>query len=126
MKPVKHRTETLDRARTFAPCQLSGRIADLSSRSSLLVTLAIYKALATECRRDISLLSPTLLSSLDITLAALPSDLEICVRAASVVSRATNCRAATSILNSSPSGPRTPTDTSSEWMTVHLDAMSQR
>jgi len=43
------------------------------------------KALATECRRDISLLSASLVASVDITLSALPSDLEVMARTASVV-----------------------------------------
>jgi hypothetical protein len=53
---------------------------------SLLISLAILKALATECRRDISLLSPSLVAAVDVTLASLPSDLEVSARAASVVS----------------------------------------
>jgi hypothetical protein len=53
--------------------------------SSLLITLAILRALAIECRRDISLLSPFLLSCLKITLGLVSSDLEIAARAASVV-----------------------------------------
>lgn len=55
--------------------------------SSLLISLAIFKALATECRRDISLLSSSLLSSVNATLTALRTDLEVAARAASVVRR---------------------------------------
>ncbi|KAG6378718.1 hypothetical protein JVT61DRAFT_12991 [Boletus reticuloceps] len=55
------------------------------ARASLLITLAIIRALAIECRRDISLLSPSLLVCLKITLELVSSDLEISARAASVV-----------------------------------------
>lgn len=54
-------------------------------RRSLLISLAIFQSLATECRRDIALLSPSLMASIDVTLSALPTDLEIVARAASVV-----------------------------------------
>ncbi|OJT13104.1 Protein EFR3 [Trametes pubescens] len=54
------------------------------ARASLLITLAIIKALATECRRDMALLSPSLLSSVNATLALLSADLEIAARAATV------------------------------------------
>ncbi|KAG8218633.1 hypothetical protein J3R82DRAFT_4297 [Butyriboletus roseoflavus] len=55
------------------------------ARASLLITLAILRALAIECRRDISLLSPSLLSCLKITMDLVSSDLEISARAASVL-----------------------------------------
>ncbi|KAF8557003.1 hypothetical protein OG21DRAFT_1407944 [Imleria badia] len=55
------------------------------SRAALLVTLAILRALAIECRGDISLLSPSLLSCLKISLDLVSSDLEISARAASVL-----------------------------------------
>ncbi|EJF61134.1 hypothetical protein BD309DRAFT_947572 [Dichomitus squalens] len=54
------------------------------ARASLLITLAIFKAIAAECRRDLALLSPSLLSSVNTTLSALPTDLEIAARAATV------------------------------------------
>ncbi|PIL37037.1 hypothetical protein GSI_00729 [Ganoderma sinense ZZ0214-1] len=54
------------------------------ARATLLITLAIFKAIAAECRRDLALLSPALLSSVNATLSALPTDLEIAARAASV------------------------------------------
>ncbi|KAI0638061.1 hypothetical protein C8Q77DRAFT_1089093 [Trametes polyzona] len=54
------------------------------ARASLLITLAIIKALATECRRDVALLSPSLLSSVNVTLSSLSADLEVAARAASV------------------------------------------
>ncbi|KAI5123425.1 hypothetical protein M0805_006130 [Coniferiporia weirii] len=54
------------------------------ARASLLITLNIFKALTTECRRDLSLLSASLMSALDCTLASLPSDLEAVAKAASV------------------------------------------
>ncbi|KAH9918217.1 uncharacterized protein BXZ73DRAFT_92274 [Epithele typhae] len=54
------------------------------SRSALLITLAIIKALASECRRDMAQISPALLMSVNATLTALPNDLEVAARAASV------------------------------------------
>ncbi|KAF8917910.1 hypothetical protein CPB85DRAFT_1474452 [Mucidula mucida] len=54
------------------------------TRASLLISLAIFRSLATECRRDIALLSPSLVASVDASLAAVPSDLEVVARAASV------------------------------------------
>ncbi|KAL4076113.1 hypothetical protein J3A83DRAFT_4089467 [Scleroderma citrinum] len=54
------------------------------ARASLRITLAILRTLAVECRRDISLLSPTLVSCLRITLDTMSSDLDVCARAASV------------------------------------------
>ncbi|KAH7931244.1 hypothetical protein BV22DRAFT_1027474 [Leucogyrophana mollusca] len=58
--------------------------ANTRARASLLITLAILRALAVECRRDISLLSPSLVACLRITLDTLSSDLEVCARTASV------------------------------------------
>ena len=60
--------------------------ADDDAISTLLITLAILKALATECRRDISLLSSSLLGSISVTLSTLSADLEVAARAGSVVS----------------------------------------
>ena len=57
-----------------------------SSYRSLLITLNIYKALVTECRRDITLLSSALMASLDCTLSSLPGDLEVAAKTATVVS----------------------------------------
>lgn len=54
-------------------------------RRSLLISLAILRALATECRRDIALLSSYLLTSVESTLASISSDLEVVARVASVV-----------------------------------------
>ncbi|KAG2154934.1 uncharacterized protein EDB93DRAFT_124660 [Suillus bovinus] len=54
------------------------------ARASLLITLSVLRALAVECRRDISLLSPALISCLKVTLDSLSSDLEVVARAASV------------------------------------------
>lgn len=53
---------------------------------TLLVSLNIFKALVTECRRNLSLLSAALISSLDAVLEALPDDLEVAAKAATVVS----------------------------------------
>jgi protein EFR3 len=50
------------------------------------MSLSIFRALATECRRDVSLLTPSLLASVNVTLTALSSDLEVTARTASVVS----------------------------------------
>ncbi|KAF8974453.1 hypothetical protein BDZ97DRAFT_1647220 [Flammula alnicola] len=54
------------------------------SRAALLISLSILRSLATECRRDIALLSPSLISSVDCTLTSIPADLEVVARAASV------------------------------------------
>ena len=56
-----------------------------SSHSTLLVSLAVLRALAIECRRDIHLLSVQLMSCIDATLSTVPADLEVAARAASVV-----------------------------------------
>lgn len=50
-----------------------------------MITLAIIKALAIECRRDLALLTGSLLSSVNTSLAAISSDLEVAARAGSVV-----------------------------------------
>ncbi|KAG1752645.1 uncharacterized protein EDB91DRAFT_1243408 [Suillus paluster] len=57
---------------------------NVRARASLLITLSVLRALAVECRRDISLLSPALVACLKVTLDTLSSDLEIVARAASV------------------------------------------
>ena len=57
----------------------------LNTSRTLLITLNIIKALTTECRRDLSLLSASLMSSLDATLGALPNDLEVAAKVATVV-----------------------------------------
>ncbi|KAF8681098.1 cellular morphogenesis-related protein [Rhizoctonia solani] len=53
-------------------------------RNSLLITLAILKQLATDCKRDLTLLSTALIASVKASLVALPDDLEVAARAASV------------------------------------------
>ncbi|OCH92881.1 hypothetical protein OBBRIDRAFT_772486 [Obba rivulosa] len=57
---------------------------NIRARASLLITLYIFKTLATECRRDIALLSASLIASVNVTLSALAGDLEVAARAASV------------------------------------------
>ncbi|KAF8195729.1 hypothetical protein K438DRAFT_2124897 [Mycena galopus ATCC 62051] len=57
---------------------------NLRTRASLLITLAIFRSLATECRRDIALISPSLIASIAATVTAVPKDLEVVARAASV------------------------------------------
>ncbi|KAJ7276546.1 hypothetical protein B0H12DRAFT_1207702 [Mycena haematopus] len=57
---------------------------NLRTRASLLITLAIFRSLATECRRDVALISPSLIASIGATMAAVPKDLEVVARAASV------------------------------------------
>ncbi|KAJ7180256.1 hypothetical protein C8R43DRAFT_972407 [Mycena crocata] len=57
---------------------------NIRTRASLLITLAILRSLATECRRDIALISPALVASVGATVAAVPGDLEVVARAASV------------------------------------------
>ncbi|KAG6854863.1 hypothetical protein C0991_012053 [Blastosporella zonata] len=60
------------------------RAGNIRARASLLISLAILRALATECRRDIALISPSLVACVDATMEALPTDLEVVARAASV------------------------------------------
>ncbi|ESK94402.1 cellular morphogenesis-related protein [Moniliophthora roreri MCA 2997] len=60
------------------------RSGNMRMRSSLLISLAILRSLVTECRRDIHLLSPSLITSVEATLDASSNDLEISARAASV------------------------------------------
>ncbi|KAH9951692.1 hypothetical protein B0H21DRAFT_186856 [Amylocystis lapponica] len=54
------------------------------ARASLLITLAIFKSLAAECRRDISLLTASLIASVKATLSTLSADLEVVARVANV------------------------------------------
>ena len=83
--------------------------------SSLLISLSIFRSLATECRRDIALLSPSLIGSVDSVLASVPSDMEVVARAASVVRHISKCyRGRTDINHSSLHGRRTRMDTSLE------------
>ncbi|KAN0131415.1 hypothetical protein V8E53_010792 [Lactarius tabidus] len=53
-------------------------------RAALLISLSIFKALATECRRDISLLTPSLLASISTVLSTFPSDIEVSAKAANL------------------------------------------
>ncbi|KAL0067573.1 plasma membrane localization protein [Marasmius tenuissimus] len=57
---------------------------NLRARASLLITLAIFRSLATECRRDINLLSAPLVACVELTLSGIYNDLEVSARAASV------------------------------------------
>ncbi|KZT42894.1 hypothetical protein SISSUDRAFT_1125151 [Sistotremastrum suecicum HHB10207 ss-3] len=56
------------------------------ARASLLITLALFKALTTECRRDLALLSHPLMQAVSVSVARLSTDLEVVARAASVLS----------------------------------------
>ncbi|KDQ64639.1 hypothetical protein JAAARDRAFT_28278 [Jaapia argillacea MUCL 33604] len=69
--------------RVKADCRRA-QAGNIRARASLLITLAIIRALASECRRDISLLSSPLIVSVDSAISAMPSDLEVIARAASV------------------------------------------
>ncbi|KAJ7507965.1 hypothetical protein B0H11DRAFT_1969523 [Mycena galericulata] len=69
--------------RVKAECK-KAQSGNLRTRASLLITLAIFRSLATECRRDIALISPSLVASIGATVAAVPGDLEVVARAASV------------------------------------------
>ncbi|KAF8812578.1 hypothetical protein BYT27DRAFT_7183025 [Phlegmacium glaucopus] len=60
------------------------KAGNIRSKASLLTSLSIFRSLATECGRDIDLLSPSLVGSVNATLTAIPSDLEVLARAASV------------------------------------------
>lgn len=55
-------------------------------RASLLVTLALFKALATECRHELSLFTPYLIRTVSLVFSQLSGDLEVMARSASVVS----------------------------------------
>jgi hypothetical protein len=52
---------------------------------TLLVTLSIFKAVVSECKRDLSLLASHPLAAVDTTLGLLSADLEVAARAASLV-----------------------------------------
>lgn len=52
---------------------------------SLLISISIMRALAADCRRDIALLTPSLLAAADMTLSAMSSDLEVSAKVASMV-----------------------------------------
>ncbi|EKM59162.1 uncharacterized protein PHACADRAFT_181156 [Phanerochaete carnosa HHB-10118-sp] len=60
------------------------KAGNIRARSSLLITLATIKALATECRRDLPLLTASLLASVNLALTTLSNDLEVAARAGSV------------------------------------------
>jgi len=49
------------------------------------MSLAILRSLSTECRSDIVLLAPYIISCVNVTLSAVPQDLEVLARVASVV-----------------------------------------
>lgn len=55
-------------------------------RGSLLITLAILKALASECRQEIALLTPYLLGAVCSVFSLLTADLEVVAQAVSTVS----------------------------------------
>ncbi|EAU84904.2 EFR3 [Coprinopsis cinerea okayama7 len=80
-KLTKLGAEIEKRVRTEARKAKAG---NLRARATLLITFAIFRALATECRRDIALISPALIASIDVALAATPQDLEVVARIASV------------------------------------------
>ncbi|THV08394.1 hypothetical protein K435DRAFT_740455 [Dendrothele bispora CBS 962.96] len=60
------------------------RSGNVRNRATLLLELSIFRSLAIECRRDIALLSPSLLASIEVTLSITSNDLEVVSRAASV------------------------------------------
>lgn len=64
------------------------RSGNPKARASLLITLTIFKALVTECRSDLSLLTPALISTVVAAMTCFPRDLEVTAKAASVVSPA--------------------------------------
>ncbi|CAE6369506.1 unnamed protein product [Rhizoctonia solani] len=67
-----------------AVIEQEGWIGGINNPDSLLITLAILKQLATDCKRDLTLLSTALIASVKASLVALPDDLEVAARAASV------------------------------------------
>ena len=78
------------RARGLVAYQRVALRADILAFRQLLVTLAIFRALTNECRRDVSLLTKALLVSVKEALQCLPDDLEVQARAASTVWRTSN------------------------------------
>ncbi|KAF5333424.1 hypothetical protein D9611_002397 [Ephemerocybe angulata] len=60
------------------------KAGNIRARASLLISLEILRSLATECRSDISLLSPALVTSVNVALSSLPQDLEVVARLARV------------------------------------------
>lgn len=87
------------------------RTGNIKARISLLLTLSIFKTLAAECRNDIVLLTPSLISVIPTVLSNFPRDLEIVAKVASLVSPLCLFRLATfhSTSLSSLCGQRTPT-----------------
>jgi hypothetical protein len=73
------------------------------NRASLLITLAIFKALATECRHELPLLTPFLIRTVSLVFSLLAGDLEVMARCASVV-RITHSGIQTAHSASSPLG----------------------
>ncbi|KAF9268121.1 hypothetical protein L218DRAFT_954503 [Marasmius fiardii PR-910] len=80
-KIAKLGTELEKRLRTECRKAQSG---NLRARASLLITLAIFRSLAIECRRDLNLISASLVASIEATLSSISGDLEVSARAASV------------------------------------------
>jgi hypothetical protein len=60
-------------------------------RNFLLVTLALFRILATECREEISVLTPHLLKVVAIIFETFPTDLELLAKAAGVVRQQVSC-----------------------------------
>ncbi|KAI0068810.1 hypothetical protein BV25DRAFT_1844547 [Artomyces pyxidatus] len=69
--------------RIKAECR-KARAGNARARASLLISLSILKALATECRRDIALLTPPLLAAVEHTLGNFSVDLEVSAKVASL------------------------------------------
>ncbi|KAF8591435.1 hypothetical protein K439DRAFT_1380352 [Ramaria rubella] len=69
------------RARLEASRARSGNV---KAKASLLVTLTIFKALVTECRNDVSLLTSALISTIVAALSCFPRDLEVVAQSASL------------------------------------------
>lgn len=55
-------------------------------RNLLLVSLALFRILVTECRQELSVLTPQLLKVTSVVLSSFQNDLELLARAASLVS----------------------------------------
>lgn len=67
------------------------RSGNAKARASLLISLMIFKALVTECKSDLSLLTPALISTVVAAMTCFPFDLEVTAKAASVVSACRFC-----------------------------------
>ncbi|KZT53297.1 hypothetical protein CALCODRAFT_440295 [Calocera cornea HHB12733] len=60
------------------------KYGNAKQKASLLITLAIFRSLTVECRRELSVFSRTVIVVVSVAVSALPNDIEVAARAASV------------------------------------------